>query len=529
MDRALRAAGFRTIMRENASKASIEEAAAEFFSSLGPGDTALFFYAGHAVQIQNDNVLIPVDFVNARNIIEARFKSFSLAQIFNYLKEARTGRSIIIIDACRSNPVAQDHQLKAGLSQPQIDLKESYVAFSTDPNNVATDNPNGKNSWFTEALADLVSVPEITLDDVFTRVRLRVQKATEGAQTPWTLSSLTSKFYFHPPKGEVATSDPSMADKWLRDALRHEQRGNWQEAIELMNRILKQQGAEEVQPQARARLPYLVARSEAHTRFEAGQYPGAAEKYEAVLKLEPFDTDAAMEAVNAHLLNSDLPKALAMLRVVRQRGTSAVAARADAMLKELAAVQPEAAEELKRAEQPPPLRELFAGVQFGSPDWAAGRRYKQEAPRLELARWVEKMPLNPIRPVVEQVAVSASESTPAAEPAPENTPTAAPSAETGAGAHTDAPVTLDTLLMHVKFVAGSRDLVREEFGELRLTAAEKQNIAVVLNGKPVAQKLPFTATVPAGKYEIRVVEKGNALSMKEVEVRAGMVAEYSFR
>ncbi len=62
MDKALRDAGFKTILRENAPKAAMEEAVAEFVQQLGPDDTALFFYAGHGIQIENENFLVPVDF-----------------------------------------------------------------------------------------------------------------------------------------------------------------------------------------------------------------------------------------------------------------------------------------------------------------------------------------------------------------------------------------------------------------------------------------------------------------------------------
>jgi len=73
------------------------------------------------------------------------------------------------------------------------------AAFSTSPNNVAADNPDGKNSWFTEALADAANQSGLTLDDVFTRVRLKVESSSGGSQTPWSQTSLTKKFYFHPP------------------------------------------------------------------------------------------------------------------------------------------------------------------------------------------------------------------------------------------------------------------------------------------------------------------------------------------
>src|ERR1035438_6579248 len=188
LDKALRDAGFQTILRENATKAAMEEATAEFLQQLGPDDTALFFYAGHGIQIENENFLVPVDFAAASTVIQAKFRCFSMAQVFDALKN-RPKRSIVILDACRSNPMAKDNALQSGLAQPQNAGKETYIAFSTGPGQVAADNPNGRNSWFSEALSDLIAQQGLTIEEVFTRVRAQVSNETEGRQTPWSQSS----------------------------------------------------------------------------------------------------------------------------------------------------------------------------------------------------------------------------------------------------------------------------------------------------------------------------------------------------
>ncbi len=161
MDKALQAAGFKTILKEDASYTAMEEAVAKLAEQLGPDDTALFFYAGHGVQIESENFLVPVDFEPTSTVVQAKFKCFRLASLFEELKK-RTKRSIIILDACRSNPVAEKNALQAGLAQPQVAGIETFVAFSTGPGQVAADNPNGRNSWFTEALADLIDQPGLS-------------------------------------------------------------------------------------------------------------------------------------------------------------------------------------------------------------------------------------------------------------------------------------------------------------------------------------------------------------------------------
>ncbi|MFB3825529.1 MAG: caspase family protein [Bryobacteraceae bacterium] len=381
MDKALQGAGFRTIVCENGTKVAMEQSIVEFLQALRPEDTALFFYAGHAVQVENENMLIPVDFSTSRDVVEAKFKSISLAMLFDYLKRQRVARSIVIVDACRSNPVAERHSLEAGLAIPLNAGKETYIAFSTSPSHVAADNPEGQNSWFTEALADYVAQPGLTIDEVFNRVRLRVGKATQGRQTPWSQTSLTARFYFHPPVGLEAENDPSLFEKWLRDALRHEQRGNWPEAIALLQQVVKKQPGGALDKTARHKLPYLTLLNEAETHLEARDFAAAAELYEKALNLDAFSMQSAFPGADCYLLADRLPDAVRLLKAVRARGSSSAAAKADGMLKELAAVHPAAAAELKAGlPEPPPAQEVFADVRFGVPDWEAAARYPRAFP-----------------------------------------------------------------------------------------------------------------------------------------------------
>ena len=119
MDKALKSAGFLTVTLENARKADMDRAIGEFLDKLGPDDTALFFFAGHGVQIENENFLVPVDFPSVATISGAKFACMSVARIFDELKRKRAKRNIVILDACRSNPVAEKYSLEAGLANPQ--------------------------------------------------------------------------------------------------------------------------------------------------------------------------------------------------------------------------------------------------------------------------------------------------------------------------------------------------------------------------------------------------------------------------
>lgn len=497
MEKALQTAGFKTILKEDATYTSMEESVAKLAEQVGPDDTALFFYAGHGVQIESENFLVPVDFEPTSTVIQAKFKCFRLASLFEELKK-RTKRSIIILDACRSNPVAEKNALQAGLAQPQVSGIETFVAFSTSPGQVAADNPNGRDSWFTEALADLIEQPGLTLDDVFTRVKGRVSQATESRQTPWTISSLTSTFYFHPPSNLQTANDPTQAAKWMLDAQRREQRGDWDQAIRLANQVLQRKPGGALESAAKAKLPYLQARKEAEQKYEAGQYKDAAVLYEKTLNLDQFAIDSAFEAVNSYLLVDQLAEAVHLLGVIRLRGTSESVAKATAMLKELGAVYPEAAQVIKeQLPAPPPIQELFQGIQFGAPDWSAGIRSAQSS-GIPLARWTKTL----------QTAYP-----PPAEPV---TQTA------------DAKIENEILHVEVNPAGDTRDLSIRKRGDAGETPTGTLLIIgntgsgkVMVNGEWMADTLPAPVKLMPGKYTIRLVEKGMVVGqVQEVEISA---------
>ena len=519
MQRALSGAGFQVLERENAGKVAMDEAVAAFLEKIGPGDVALLYYAGHAIQIENENVLVPTDFESARSLIDAKFKAFSLAPVFEYFKKSRAKSVIVIIDACRSNPVAQTHSLKAGLATPLEAGRNTYIAFSTAPNNVAGDNPNGRNSWFTEALAATIPLPGLTIDDVFTRVRDKVENATGGKQSPASFSNLTSKFYFHPPTNGESVSNETLIAKWLDDALRNEQYGNWSEAIDLAERIVKQKPGGTIEETAQSRLPYLKVRDDAQAKFEKGDFADATAQYERALTLEPFDVDAAFEGSTGALLSDNLPRAVQLLQVIRERGTSAQVARADSILKELAVVEPSANAVLKSgAIKPPGFHEVFHTQKFGAPDWDTGWRLARQGPvAVDYGAIAKQIPQPPViappATGVPSVAAIPPQPTEVAQAAPV---VAAPNPE-------EPRITLDDLYVDVKAVGGSRDLVTEEFGSLTIRSSKK-DMGVMVDGRAVSRKLPYTVKLPPGKYDIRTIGAGKQLAERRIEVKSGVSA-----
>ena len=528
MEQALKGAGFQTVTLENVRKADMDAAIGEFLDKLGPDDTALFFFAGHGVQIENENFLVPVDFPQVATISAAKFACMSVARIFDELKRKRAKRNIIILDACRSNPVAAKYSLEAGLADPQDAPKESFIAFSTGPGQTASDNPNGRNSWFTEALADYVAQPSLTVEinELFTRVKKRVSQATEGRQTPWTTSSLTTRFYFHPPAAGESDADSTMAEKWMDDAQLREQREEWAAAADLLKQVVDRKPGETLEARARNRLLYVTARGSAQARFEARDYAAAAGFYEQALKLDPFATDAALEGVDAYLLQDQLPEATALLRNMRRRGTTEAVETADKMLKQLAAVSPEAAREAQSAvPQPPPIEEVLGGAQFGVPDWDAGKRHLETA-AVDITGWTKDLKMEVPMPAL-IVAIAPAAPAPTAENAAQ-TPGAAPDHPDEAQA-----AALNNAIFHVEVIpAGDTRNLRlrpdasEEFGFVEFDGPAGET-PVLYAGQQLV--LPTKLKLPAGKYEIRTVDEGKVVNRQGLEVTPSSVQTFKVK
>ncbi|HBY58237.1 MAG TPA: hypothetical protein DEH78_00340, partial [Solibacterales bacterium] len=355
MDKALQAVGFKTVVRENANKLQMEQAIVEFLNAIGPGDTALFFYAGHAVQIDNENLLIPTDLDRAQNLIEAKLKSFSMAMVFEYLNRSPAGQRIIILDACRSNPVVEDRGLPAGLAIPLNAGKDTYIVFSTSPNSTAGDNPDGNNSHFTEALSDLLRRPGISIDEVMTQVNRRVLAATEGRQTPWKQGNLSRSFYFIPPVGGVdSAADPSLLEERLTEAIRLRQKSSWEEALTATNLVLKGNPKDELLDTARLLHQYLTLRVKAEEAAEAGDYLTAASILSELFERDRLDSDAALRAGTYYLLARRIPEAIAPLAAARAYGTTRVHESAIAILQRLVPIEPAAKTALSTTTSPTP-------------------------------------------------------------------------------------------------------------------------------------------------------------------------------
>lgn len=165
-------------------------------AAKGPDTTSLVFYAGHGVQVDGENYLMPVD-IDPKREIDVTLQAVRLNDILNTLNALPSKSRILLLDACRNNPFPAISKTPRGLAH--VDVKfgapGTLLSFSTAPGAEAEDG-NGANSPYTTALLKAGREPGIPIEEAFKRVRLAVNLATEGRQTPWESSSLVSDFRF---------------------------------------------------------------------------------------------------------------------------------------------------------------------------------------------------------------------------------------------------------------------------------------------------------------------------------------------
>jgi len=192
----LKRLGFETILRTDATNKVMEEALADFASNLATRDVALFFFAGHGMQIDGRNYLTAIN-TNFGREIDAKYSSIPLDKVIEPMENGSNKTDIIILDACRTNPYERRWRGvdSRGLA-PVYAPKGMIIGYATSPGQVAYDG-DGHNGAYTDAFLRHVSTPDITIEDLFKRVRNTLSSSTHGRQISWEHTSLMGDFYFN--------------------------------------------------------------------------------------------------------------------------------------------------------------------------------------------------------------------------------------------------------------------------------------------------------------------------------------------
>ena len=191
--------GFEVIVATDLTLRAFRASLLDFATAIEGADTSLFFYAGHGVQVNEENHLIPVDarIARGRNLTDETITVNRIVGLMNQF----TDTSIVLLDACRDNPLTSDIPIGEqqdgfgrGLARVRAD-GGSYIAFATAPGNVAYDG-EGRNSPFTTALLKHISTPNIDIRLMMADVRRDVFESTQQRQLPWENNSLIGRFFF---------------------------------------------------------------------------------------------------------------------------------------------------------------------------------------------------------------------------------------------------------------------------------------------------------------------------------------------
>src|ERR1700722_8807184 len=222
-------AGFDVTAAADLGQGDMRQTISDFAAKVaasGPDTVALVFYAGHGLQIDGENYLVPVD-VDPKREADIPLQAVRLNDLMNTLGALPTRMRIFMLDACRNNPFPALNQT-AGHGLAIVDTKAgapgSFISYSTSPGAEAEDG-TGADSPYTTALLSVARQPDLPIEEAFKRVRVAVNQSTDGRQIPWESSSLTADFRFFPSSsGQPAATAPKppatavrSTDDWRRE------------------------------------------------------------------------------------------------------------------------------------------------------------------------------------------------------------------------------------------------------------------------------------------------------------------------
>jgi uncharacterized caspase-like protein len=210
MARVLRETDFDVTVIKNADRRKMYSSMNEFGRKLKKSDIGLFYYAGHGVQIDNSNYLLPTDLKGSdiQETDDLRHNAFPLNELMDRMRDASTN-NIIILDACRDNPFLAKISRSASRGLAKVSTPASTsILYSTDPGNTASDGVSGDNGVFTNRLVESIQKSGLELVEVMREVALNVTRDTNGAQRPVFDGVLSNKFYFREPEAIKPAEPP---------------------------------------------------------------------------------------------------------------------------------------------------------------------------------------------------------------------------------------------------------------------------------------------------------------------------------
>jgi len=202
--------GFDVILRTDADRREMARAIREFGRRLKQDrGVGLFYYAGHGMQLENRNYLIPVD-TPMYDEDEVPYESVDVGSVLAKMQSAGNALNLLILDACRNNPFpTQFRSTNRGLARVDAPVG-SLVVYATAPGKVASDG-DGRNGIFTGHLLRYLGQQGLSLTQTIRKTRAAVVQETAGRQVPWESSSLLQDYYLKP-QNQESTANATQKD-----------------------------------------------------------------------------------------------------------------------------------------------------------------------------------------------------------------------------------------------------------------------------------------------------------------------------
>jgi hypothetical protein len=204
---ALRGTGFDVTLKLDTDRAAMLDAIRGFGERLKASKgMGLFFFAGHGVQINGENYLVPVaaGFEGEADLMSRAVKA---TEVVDAMAAAGNHLNIVVLDACRDNGLGRSST--RGLSRIDTNAR-LFISYSTSPGSVAQDG-TGRNSPYTKHLVDAIRLPDLALEQTFKNTLKGVYQETRGKQTPWISSSFFGDFIFHQTQNQAPGKDGAVA------------------------------------------------------------------------------------------------------------------------------------------------------------------------------------------------------------------------------------------------------------------------------------------------------------------------------
>ncbi|MCB1882494.1 MAG: SEL1-like repeat protein [Geminicoccaceae bacterium] len=198
MAEVLRELDFDVVLVEDLKQGAIPGLLKSMTARMAGAEVGLFYYAGHALQHDGVNLLLPVDLepTGLKAVVDG---SLSILGVIDAMAGAKVKVGLVLLDSCRDNPfVKVDPSLRAGLASVDDAPNELLVGYATSAGKVAYDGQGGANSPYTTALASALEQPGWDIYEMFRFVRRQVREATGGLQIPWLSGSLETALVLHP-------------------------------------------------------------------------------------------------------------------------------------------------------------------------------------------------------------------------------------------------------------------------------------------------------------------------------------------